>query len=113
VDMSWLVAVGRVEEESIRALTMNGRHKMSVPLYLFRCGNCLANYLWSRPTTPLASLRDSPMDVLRTYVLVGADLNTYAAASIRNVIGRQGSRPTAVGDIKACRWDCARRADHD
>src|SRR5262245_55863872 len=47
------------------------------------------NYLWSRPVTPLASIRDGMADVLGPDVLVGADLNTFAVASIRNLIGRQ------------------------
>src|SRR5262245_23899733 len=34
------------------------------------------NYLWGRPVTPLASIRDGLTDVLGPDVLVGADLST-------------------------------------
>jgi hypothetical protein len=37
---------------------------------------CLPNYLWSRPVTPLASIRAGLTDVLGPDVLVGADLST-------------------------------------
>jgi hypothetical protein len=34
--MRWLIAICRVEEEPVRPLTMNGRHKTSVPLWVPR-----------------------------------------------------------------------------
>jgi hypothetical protein len=48
-----------------------------------------ANYLWTRPVTPLASMRDGVTDVLGPHVLVGADPNTYVIAVITNVVGRE------------------------
>jgi len=60
-----------------------------------------ANYLWSRPAKPVASIRDGVTDVLGPHVLVRADPNTYAIAAIATWlaasgrIGREGSRPMA------------------
>lgn len=38
VDVRWLVAVCRVEEKPVRALTMNGRHETSVSLCVSTLG---------------------------------------------------------------------------
>ena len=57
----------------------------------------LSNYLWSRPVTGLASMRNSPTTVLRPYVLVRADVKMDAIAPPHGSNGHtvaHAARPT-------------------
>jgi hypothetical protein len=49
----------------------------------------MPNYLWSRPVTPVASIRDCPTCITATACpCVLADANTDAIAAIMNVLAR-------------------------